>query len=368
MTCPHHKESTAKWICSCISSAGAHHSNGLAERGISIALSLARAQMHHQAIHWPEVSKPAQWPLAVLNSLWVANHIPQEDTGLSPYKMFTKQKSPDSKLHNLHVWDCPASVLDKKISDGHKLPRWSPRSARCVYMGMSPKHLSVAVRVLNLDTRKITTQYHVIFDDWFQTVDATPEQLLDFDSTKWYNTFGATEWQYIPNEGIDAYQPSQETDKKEEEVLCHHNQVQDAQAQAQNKSLTLDNDEPTPAPSLLKQPPQETVVHEHEPEPKSLPLVTPGEPELATRSSPSAGWHNVEHASPCPTNSRPPMLPAKTAMPCQLCRLAGLPTENNGLESTLNYVNTLCNNREEQCWENLYAHFVTTSPPPNFIP
>ena len=74
-----------------------------------------------------------------------------------------------------------------------------------VFTWVSPKHPSVAARVLNLDTGKITTQYHVIFDDWFQRVNATPEQLLDFDSTEWYNTFGATEWQYIPDKGVDAY-------------------------------------------------------------------------------------------------------------------------------------------------------------------
>ena len=88
-------------------------------------------------------------------------------------------------------------------------------------MGVSPKHSSVAARILNLDSGKITTQYHVIFDDWFQTVNATPKQLPDFDSTEWYNTFGTTEWQYIPNGGVDAHQPLQDTDENEEEVLRH---------------------------------------------------------------------------------------------------------------------------------------------------
>ena len=104
------------------SSTRAHHSNGLAKQGISIVLSLARVQMHQQAINWSKVSNPAQWPLAVLNTLWIVNHIPQEDTGMSPYEMFTKQKSRDSQLHNLHVWGCPTYALDKKISNGHKLP------------------------------------------------------------------------------------------------------------------------------------------------------------------------------------------------------------------------------------------------------
>ena len=37
--------------------------------------------------------------------------------------------------------------------------------------------------------------------------------------------------------------------------------------------------------------------------------------------------------------------------------------QNNGMESTTNYVNSLCNNREERRLENLHAHFITTSAP-----
>ena len=80
-------------------------------------------------------------------------------------------------------------------------------------------------------------------------------------------------------------------------------------------------------------------------------------------SSPSAGWHDVEHAPPR-SASKPPVSPAKTAPPRQSRRLAGLPTENIRLEPTINYVNSLCDNQEERRWENLYAHFVTTSAPP----
>ena len=35
------------------SSVGGHHSNGIAERNISTVLLIARAMLHHQAIHWP---------------------------------------------------------------------------------------------------------------------------------------------------------------------------------------------------------------------------------------------------------------------------------------------------------------------------
>ena len=57
--------------------------------------------------------------------------------------------------------------------------------------------------VLDLSTGKITAQYHVVFDDWFHTVEATEESKINFNHDDWYRTFGLTEWQYVPTEDSD---------------------------------------------------------------------------------------------------------------------------------------------------------------------
>ena len=67
-------------------------------------------------------------------------------------------------------------------------------------MGNSVRHGHGVPKVLNLDTGKITAQYHVILDDWFQTVDSTVMNQPNFDHKDWYRTFGYTEWQYIPDD------------------------------------------------------------------------------------------------------------------------------------------------------------------------
>ena len=118
-------------------------------------------------------------------------------------------------------------------------------------------------------------------------------------------------------------------------------------------------------------------AHHQHPTPPPLHPVTPGEPELATHSehqlpkrehgtmgSPSTSWHDIKIAPPQPENLKPPMSPMKMATPCHSQCLAGLPTKNDGFESTANYANSLCNSSKKQCWENLCAHFVTTSAPP----
>jgi hypothetical protein len=179
---------------------GAHHHNGIAERNIGYVLSIARAMLHHAALHWPDVADVELWPLAVLHAVYVLNRIPREDTGLSPLELFTRKTWPRAKLQELHVWGCPVYVLDGTLSDGKKLPRWQPRSSRSIYMGHSPVHSSAIPLVMNLSTGKLSPQYHVVFDDWFQTVGTSDAEHPNFEHDDWYKTFGLTEWQYIQEE------------------------------------------------------------------------------------------------------------------------------------------------------------------------
>jgi hypothetical protein len=52
----------------------------------------------------------------------------------------------------------PVYVLDNMISDGKKLPRWTPRSTRTVKLGFSDKHTSSVPLVFNPQTGYITAQ------------------------------------------------------------------------------------------------------------------------------------------------------------------------------------------------------------------
>ena len=61
--------------------------------------------------------------------------------------------------------------------------------------------------VLNLETGAITSQYHVVVDNWFKTVDAAVHSKINFDDDDWYRTFGLTESQYVPD---DSDEPQSE--------------------------------------------------------------------------------------------------------------------------------------------------------------
>ena len=164
---------------------GAHHQNAQAERAIRTIMLIARTMMIHAGIHWPEVSDPTLWPMAVNQACFCFNRLPSPVTGLSPSDLFTKTRWPQKRLHDIHVWGCPLYVLNKSIQDGKKIPKWRPRSSRYVHMGNSISHSSSVPLGLNLSTGSITAQLHVVFDDWFATVGSDSKDIPDFQSLEW---------------------------------------------------------------------------------------------------------------------------------------------------------------------------------------
>lgn len=71
------------------------------------------------------------------------------------------------------MWGCPAYVLDPKLQDGKKLPKWKPRARRGMFLGYIQKHSSLLGRVLIIVTGYISPQCHVVYDDLFSTVTTT---------------------------------------------------------------------------------------------------------------------------------------------------------------------------------------------------
>jgi Reverse transcriptase (RNA-dependent DNA polymerase) len=149
---------------------GAHHQNGAAERSIRTVSNMARVMMLHASLRWPEAADPALWPMAVDYAAHVYNSAPNPTSGQSPMDIFTRSMVPRHGLKDLHVWGCPCYVLEPKLQNGQKLPRWQPKSRRAVFLGISPNHSSNVPLVLNLKTGNISPQFHVVFDDFFTTV------------------------------------------------------------------------------------------------------------------------------------------------------------------------------------------------------
>jgi hypothetical protein len=85
-------------------------------------------------------------------------------------------------ITQFHPFGCPVYVLDARLQNGNKIPRWEPRSRVGVYLGHSPYHAQSVALVLNLSTGHVSPQYHLVFDDNFTTV---PSLKLGTVPTNW---------------------------------------------------------------------------------------------------------------------------------------------------------------------------------------
>ena len=157
------------------SGVGAHHQNGVAERNIKTISQWARTNMLHAALHWPEHATIRVWPQAVDYAIWVFNRLPSSSTGLSPNEIWSQSRDYSHDLQRSHVFGCPVYVLDPTLQDGGKIPKWNTRARRGMFVGFSKQHSSLVALVLNIQTGKISPQYHVIFDDKFETVASLPK-------------------------------------------------------------------------------------------------------------------------------------------------------------------------------------------------
>lgn len=181
------------------SGVGAHHQNGVAERSIRTITDMARTMLLHASTRWPEVADPTLWPMAIDYAVYIHNHIPSATTGLSPADILSGSKWPTQKCHTLHVWGAPTYVLATALQDVNPYPRWSTRSRRAVFLGLSNSHASSCPLVLNLASQFISPQFHCVFDDWFSTVVADRSE----DDPIWQNFLEHSKYRCF----FDDYQP-----------------------------------------------------------------------------------------------------------------------------------------------------------------
>ena len=122
-------------------------------------------------IHWPEEVQLDLWSFALEYIVHLWNRLPKQDTGVTPIKLFSSTRYDLGPiLRSSHIWGCLAYVLDPKVQDGKKLPRWQPKARRGQFLGYSKKHASNIALIRNVRTGSISSQFHIVFDEWFTTI------------------------------------------------------------------------------------------------------------------------------------------------------------------------------------------------------
>jgi hypothetical protein len=111
-----------------------HSQNGIAERSIRTICDRARTMLLHAMENWPEVIRLDLWPFALKFAVDVHNATPGP-SGLSPEEIFSRQKSRPARLLDFHTFRCLVYVLDPRLQQGNKIPKWQPRSRQACYLG-----------------------------------------------------------------------------------------------------------------------------------------------------------------------------------------------------------------------------------------
>ncbi len=106
----------------------------------------------------------------VHHTVWLYNCLPNGVPGWSPMEIVTGTHSDHRDLLCTHVWGCPVYVLDPKLQDGQKNPKWNCWARQGQFLGFSDEHSLLVAAVPHLTTGFVSTQFHFVFDEHFHTV------------------------------------------------------------------------------------------------------------------------------------------------------------------------------------------------------
>jgi hypothetical protein len=82
----------------------------------------------------------------------------------------------------MHPLFCPVYVLDRRMQEGKSPPKWTKRTTQKVYVGHL-HHYSKSVPVVwDPKTKLVSPQFHVMFDDNFDTVQAPDPNIKQSDT------------------------------------------------------------------------------------------------------------------------------------------------------------------------------------------
>jgi hypothetical protein len=120
--------------------------------------------MVHASLHWTDrgFDDLSLWSFVVKHSVWIYNRVPNARSGLTPLELVTKERSDHKDILRCHVWGCPVNVIEAKLKNDQKLPKWNRRARLGQFVGVSDEHSSVVANVWHLTTGYISPQFHVV--------------------------------------------------------------------------------------------------------------------------------------------------------------------------------------------------------------
>jgi hypothetical protein len=115
------------------------------------------------------------WPYAIRNVTEIMNDIPTNESKSSRIELFAKTPVRPNVRHH-HHFGVPTYLLDNALQSGFKIGKWLPRARLGIYVGKSPRYSRSVALVLNPRTGNVSPQFHLKYDDTFETVMGKSEE------------------------------------------------------------------------------------------------------------------------------------------------------------------------------------------------
>jgi hypothetical protein len=114
----------------------------------------------------------------------------------------------------MHPLFCPVYILDRRMQEGTSPPKWTKLTAQKVYIGHLHHYSKRLPMVWDPKAKLVSPQFHVMFDDNFDTVQApnpnttqadTMDRLFKTNSYKYEDPFGNEHTCLLSHGGVDIH-------------------------------------------------------------------------------------------------------------------------------------------------------------------
>jgi hypothetical protein len=139
--------------------------------------------LNHAISRWDKTITTELWPFVIQHAATIYNTTKRRSRNydLRPWEQFTGERSKLNQT-NMHPLLCPVYVLDRRMQEGTSPPKWTKRTTQKVYVGHLHHYSKSVPMVWDPKTNLVSPQFHVMFDDNFDTVQAPDPNIKQSDT------------------------------------------------------------------------------------------------------------------------------------------------------------------------------------------
>jgi hypothetical protein len=139
--------------------------------------------LNHAISRWDKTITAELWPFAIQHAATIYNTTKQRsrDYDLSPWEQFTGERSKLDQT-DMHPLFCPVYTLDRRMQEGTSPPKWTKLTTQKVYVCHLHHYSKSVPTVWDPKTKLVSPQFHVMFDDNFDTVKAPDPNIKQSDT------------------------------------------------------------------------------------------------------------------------------------------------------------------------------------------